>query len=81
MSPLEKLFTTKEAAEYLGVSEAHLGRMRCEGCGPSFCRIGKRRVGYRACDLSEWLESRVVTSSDDARERGLAARGGFARQQ
>lgn len=80
MLPLEKLFTTREAAEYLGVSEAHLQRMRCEGGGPSFCRIGKRRVGYRACDLSEWISSRVVTSSQDARERGFD-RGGFAREQ
>lgn len=73
MLPLEKLFTTREAAEYLGVSEAHLQRMRSEGGGPSFCRIGKRRVGYRAGDLSTWLGNRVATSTADARERGLAA--------
>lgn len=56
---MDQLLSTKEAAEVLRASERALERWRVTGDGPKFCRVGPRRVVYRAADLAEWLEARV----------------------
>lgn len=73
MEQLDIVFSPKQAAERLGVTVAHLQRLRSEGGGPRFCRLGKRKCAYRAADVNAWLAQRVATSTADARERGLAA--------
>jgi predicted DNA-binding transcriptional regulator AlpA len=65
------IVTPHQAARMVGLTIHTLQRMRTEGTGPRFIKLGKRRVGYRECDLNEWLESRVATSTADVRTRGL----------
>lgn len=48
----------KEAAEYVGVSEATLERWRALRIGPPFGHVG-RRVFYFASDIDDWLEQQV----------------------
>lgn len=58
-----KLLTTKEAAPYLGVSEAFLERDRWAGARIPFIRIGARAVRYRLSDLDAYIESRKRCST------------------
>lgn len=53
---MEKLLTTKEAAQILGLSAGTLEVWRCIGKGPRYFKVG-RRVGYKQHDLEKYIES------------------------
>lgn len=48
------LLTDKQAAQRLGCSVALLRKMRRNGTGPTFCRIG-RLVRYSESDLAAFI--------------------------
>ena len=52
---LERLLSTEEAAEVLGMNRSWLDRARVAGEGPSFIRLG-RVVKYRPDDLRRFIE-------------------------
>jgi excisionase family DNA binding protein len=54
-----RLMTTKEVAEYLGVSEALLNGYRAGGIGPVYLKFG-RLVRYRVEDLEKWMSEQAV---------------------
>ncbi len=59
--------STREAAEWLGLSPRTLDRYRVSGAGPAFHRFGSR-VRYLLADLEAWAAARRRTStSDDGR--------------
>lgn len=64
-SPHPRLLTTKEAADFLGVSVAFLDRDRWDGKrngrGPliPFVRVGNKAVRYRQTDLDEHIEKNL----------------------
>ena len=45
-----------EAAKILSIGAQHLRNLRCEGKGPSYCRLGKWAVRYKVDDLVAWAE-------------------------
>lgn len=51
------------AAQYLGLSASTLNKMRHQGRGPRFLRLGGR-VFYRKPDLELYLQSSVVETQD-----------------
>ena len=51
------LFTTKQAAQILGVSIAFLERDRWARARVPFVKIGSRAVRYRHSDLLAYIES------------------------
>jgi len=59
------LLTTKQAAEYLGVSCAFLERDRWAGAQVPFVRVGSRAVRYRLQDLDTYIESKVRRSTSE----------------
>lgn len=59
----EKLITTKEAAQILGVSKAFLERDRWAGARIPYIQVGSRGVRYRISDLDSYIESRVRLST------------------
>ena len=63
--------STREAAEWLGLSPRSLDRYRVTGEGPYFHRFGGR-VRYRRADLEAWARVRRRSSTSDD---GSAARG------
>jgi predicted DNA-binding transcriptional regulator AlpA len=67
-----KVVPTAEAARVLGLSESTLAKMRLNGNGPIYCKLG-RRVVYRLADLEQWLESRTTRDTADADARFLKA--------
>lgn len=67
---LDKLLSTTEAADRLGVSVSFLNKARCTGDGPPFVKIGAR-VSYDPADLAAWLagQKRTTTADADAEAR------------
>ncbi len=51
--------TPKQAAKYVGISEAALRLWRSEGKGPRHFRAGEKLVRYRRADLDAWIEARL----------------------
>ncbi len=57
-----QVISEKKAAKLIGVSIAHLRRLRYEGTGPPHIRLGARRIGYSLSRLSTWLSENTVGS-------------------
>lgn len=57
--------TTKEAARYLGVSEAFLECDRWAGARIPFVRIGARAVRYERATLEAYIRCQVRKSTSD----------------
>jgi predicted DNA-binding transcriptional regulator AlpA len=72
MTNLPKVVSTKVAARFVGLSESTLAKLRLNGNGPVYCKLG-RRVVYRLTDLEQWLQSRVTRDTSDADARFLKA--------
>lgn len=52
-----------EAAKYLELSTSTLDKMRVEGRGPRYLKIGGR-VFYRLTDLDAYIEAAVIETTD-----------------
>ena len=66
--------STRQAAEWLGLSPRTLDRYRVTGEGPVFHRFGSR-VRYLLADLEAWAKSRRrASTSDDGVAAGRVAR-------
>ena len=57
---------TREAAQYLGLSNRTLDRYRVTGEGPVFHKFGTR-IRYAQADLEEWAAARRMRSTSDER--------------
>lgn len=66
-TPLAKprMLDTSAAAEYLGLSASTLAKMRIAGNGPTFRKIGPRRVVYHPDDLAAWLDASSRRSTSE----------------
>jgi predicted DNA-binding transcriptional regulator AlpA len=54
-------FTAGEAADYLGLSESYLAKLRMgtgPQVGPNYLKVGVRAVRYRRADLDAWMETK-----------------------
>jgi hypothetical protein len=54
----------KTVAEFLGLSERTMERLRLEGRGPGFYKFGRRDM-YRWCDVLAWADAQRRTSTSD----------------
>jgi predicted DNA-binding transcriptional regulator AlpA len=62
----DSLLPRQETAEYLGLSTSTLERMRVNGTGPVFQKLGpgkRARVAYRRSDIEAWLQKQRFTST------------------
>lgn len=53
----DKLLSTKELAEYLGISEWTIAHYRTYGTGPEYLKLGNY-VRYKVSDIEAWLEKK-----------------------
>jgi hypothetical protein len=56
--PQQKYLSEEAATVYLGVSPLTMRRWRCQGVGPSYCKLGPGRnapVRYLIEQLDEWV--------------------------
>jgi len=65
------LLTTKEAAEFLTLSEAFLEKDRWSGPKISFIKVGSRAVRYRLEDLEAYLKKQIIKSVDSSEKNLL----------
>ncbi|NQV68846.1 MAG: helix-turn-helix domain-containing protein [Pseudohongiella sp.] len=59
------LCTTKQAAQYLGVSPAFLERDRWAGARIPFVKLGSRSIRYRLSDLDNFIVAQIRTSTSN----------------
>jgi excisionase family DNA binding protein len=59
MIDYQNTLTPKQAAKYVGISEAALRLWRSEGKGPRHFKAGEKLVRYRRADLDSWIEARL----------------------
>jgi excisionase family DNA binding protein len=64
----QNTLTPRQAANYLGVSDAALRLWRSEGKGPRFFRAGEKLIRYRRADLDFWIEARLSQPTGAKRE-------------
>lgn len=57
------LLNVPEAARYLRLGVSTLNKMRVNGGGPAFLKLGLRRVVYDMKDLDAWREARRRVST------------------
>ena len=60
-----RLLSTKEAAKFLGMSEAFLERDRWAGARIPFIKVGARAVRYEVETLEAFIRSRIRASTSD----------------
>jgi len=72
-----RLLTTRQAAEFLGLSESALEKYRVVGGGPRYLKLGHKIVRYAPQELKNWSMARVYMSTSDAGTtiKGLAFEG------
>ena len=64
--------TAGAAAKLVGLAPSTLAKLRFNGNGPLYRKLG-RRVVYRRADLEAWLQSRIARDTSDADARFLKA--------
>jgi predicted DNA-binding transcriptional regulator AlpA len=72
MVEISKVMVARDAARFTGLSESTMAKLRLNGNGPTYCKLG-RRVVYCPADLELWLQSRVTRGTSDADARFLRA--------
>jgi predicted DNA-binding transcriptional regulator AlpA len=55
----KRVVSEAEAAGQCDLSLVHFRRLRQLGDGPRYVKLGARRIGYRICDVLEWVEQRL----------------------
>lgn len=65
----KKLLCTKEAADYVSLSKGMLEKLRGNGAGPVFVKLGKA-VRYEVSALDEWIAAQRRESNNHT---GLAS--------
>ena len=53
-----RVLTKKQAQEVVGVSPRTWDRLEAIGDTPPKTRLSPNRIGYRVCDIKEWLDAR-----------------------
>lgn len=64
---------TPEAAAILGLSPATLRKLRVQGGGPTYCKLGRACV-YKTADLEAYAAERERTSTSAQTRRAADAR-------
>ena len=59
VTDIQDALTPKQAAKYVGISEAALRLWRAESKGPRYFLAGEKLVRYRRVDLDAWIEARL----------------------
>lgn len=67
MKTVKGYLTASEAAEYTGISKAQLSKLRQQGRGCPYSRIGESRtkamIRYKVSDLDAWMELHSIRTT------------------
>lgn len=56
---MDRMLTTREAAQKMGVSERTMEYLRSKGEGPPVTRLADRLLRYSEKQLEEWMRART----------------------
>jgi hypothetical protein len=59
-----RFLNSGQAAEEFGLSKSWLARLRLEGNGPTYCKVGKR-ILYNRDSFQTWLQSHEQRSTSE----------------
>jgi predicted DNA-binding transcriptional regulator AlpA len=59
-----RVLSETELRQMLGISERTFDRLRYRGDVPPKTQLSDRRVGYRVCDVEEWLDRRRQSTEE-----------------
>lgn len=59
------VLTPEQAAQALSLSPSTLAKLRLSGKGPTYCKMGRRKIGYRPADLELWVADRMHRSTSE----------------
>jgi hypothetical protein len=68
-NPWDAWLTPKQTSEITNYSVEHLARLRSEGGGPTFAKLGLGRtaqVRYRRSDVEDWFEAHIRANTAGA---------------
>ena len=65
MRPALAFLRTTDAALRVGLTPATLEKLRVIGGGPSFYRVGPKRILYDPADLDSWVRSKKFASTSE----------------
>lgn len=60
-----EFYSAKQLSQRLNLSQVTLARMRCQGTGPAYVKLG-RSVKYRWSDVERWLAECARQSTSEA---------------
>ena len=69
----DDLLSTREVADWLGVSTQWVEIGRSKNYGPEFVRVGPRVICYRRGDVLKWLRARAFASTAEYSREDTAA--------
>lgn len=64
-----QIWTPRRAAQWLGLAESTLAKLRLSGAGPTYVKLGARRVGYLEDDLAAWVMAKRFNSTSQYQAR------------
>jgi predicted DNA-binding transcriptional regulator AlpA len=62
--PGNPLLDAPATSQWLGLSMSKLAKMRLDGTGPKYAKLGVRVV-YRPEDVNDWLDAHIRQSTND----------------
>ncbi|MGG7307543.1 helix-turn-helix transcriptional regulator [Curtobacterium sp. AB451] len=66
----ERLLTSQEVAEWVGMTPSALSQLRYRGSGPKFRKLGPKTVRYAASDVQAWIDAAGQTQTGELQEVG-----------
>jgi hypothetical protein len=82
MADTEPLWTAKQTAQFLGVTDDALYRMRLNGAGPKFLIVtGREKYRYRPSAVRQWVEESETPSMAAFHENQMKRALTVARQR
>ncbi|MDG1416850.1 MAG: DNA-binding protein [Maricaulis sp.] len=64
IQPENPLLDAPATSQWLGLSISKLAKMRLDGTGPKYAKLGVRVV-YRPDDVNDWLDAHIRQSTSD----------------
>ena len=58
-----KVIKRKDLLAAIDVDKSTLDRLEARGEGPPKTKLSKNRIGYRICDVKDWLDRRRMSSA------------------
>jgi hypothetical protein len=67
--PLIQVLSDRDTRRVLNISDRTAERLKTKGDYPVKTQLSDGRIGYRVCDIKEWLDKRRIAPSEQTERR------------